>query len=245
MSKLTINIFGVKIDKLTYESFLNYISGAITNNKRLSIAYANADTLNKLYTDINLRTIFNSFDLIHPDGVGIYLASRILYGKNGLDTRLTGSDFYPLLINESIKSNWSYFFLGHSNEILKEIKRQFPSLKVSGINEGYDFNNSEVIHKINAANADILIVGLGCPYQEEWIFSNKDKIKFKIILTVGHGITIFANKKVRGPLVMRKIGLEWLVRLALNPLSNFRKYVMGVPLFIYRIFKMKLKSNLK
>ncbi len=238
----SINIFGINIEKLSYESFLSYISGGIENNKKLSIGYANADTLNKIYSDDNLKTVFKSFDLIHPDGIGVFLASRILYGKNGLDKRLTGSDFYPLLIHKSFEKNWNLFFFGHSIEILSEIKKQNPSLNISGVNEGYFFNDQEVINKINNANPDIIILGLGCPKQEEWIFKNKEKIKFKVILTVGEGIRIFANKKIRGPLILRKIGMEWLVRLILNPISNFRKYAIGVPVFVYRICKIKLKS---
>lgn len=238
----TFNILGADINNLTNESFLDYISEGIRNEKKLTIGYANADTLNKIYEDRNLKNIFNSFDLIHPDGVGVYLASRILFGENGLHRRLTGSDFYPLLINESINKNWSYFFFGHSNEILEEIKIQHPSLNISGMNEGYDYDNAKVIGKINKANPDIIVIGLSCPHQEKWIYHNRDKIKFKIILAAGDGIKIFANKKVRGPLVFRKIGLEWAVRLISYPISNFRKYVIGVPLFIFRIIKSKLKS---
>ncbi|MBK8551311.1 MAG: WecB/TagA/CpsF family glycosyltransferase [Ignavibacteria bacterium] len=230
------------IRNLTDESFLDYISEGIRNEKKLAIGYANADTLNKIYDDGNLKNIFNTFDLIHPDGVGVYLASRILFGKNGLDRRLTGSDFYPLLISESINKNWSYFFFGHSNEILEEIKVQHPSLNISGMNEGYDFDSAKVIEKINKANPDIIIIGLSCPHQENWIYQNRDKIKFKIILAAGDGIRIFANKKIRGPLIFRKMGFEWVIRLFSDPISNFRKYVIGVPLFIFRIFKSKLKT---
>lgn len=241
----TFNIFGADIGNLTNKSFLDYISEGIRTEKKFTIGYANADTLNKIYEDKNLKSIFNSFDLIHPDGVGVYLASRILFGKNGLDSRLTGSDFYPLLINESISKNWSYFFFGHSNEILEEIKVQYPSLNITGTNEGYDFDTAKVIGKINKANPDIIVIGLSCPRQEKWIYQNKDKVKFRIILAAGDGIRIFANKKVRGPLIFRRIGLEWVIRLISDPFLNFRKYIIGVPLFIFRIIKSKLKSILK
>ena len=101
----SIYIFGIDINKLTNESFLDLISKRIEENKKLTIGYANADTLNKIYESDELRSVYNSFDLIHPDGTGIYLDSRILYGKNGLDKKLTGSDFYPLFINESKNKN--------------------------------------------------------------------------------------------------------------------------------------------
>lgn len=239
----TINIFGVEINKLTNESFLNYIKAGINHRSRLAIGYANADTLNKIYDDSSLKDIYRSFDLIHPDGTGIYLASGFLFGKNGLNVRLTGSDFYPILINESIKNNWKYFFFGHTDSILEEIRKQHPLLNISGTNEGYHFNNSKVIEKINNAEPDIIIIGLSCPRQEKWMSENREKIKFKVMLAVGDGIRIFANKKKRGPLIFRRLGLEWLARLSSDPVSNFEKYVKGIPLFISRIMALKLKSK--
>ena len=218
-----ISIFGIEIDKLTNESFLEFISSGINDNKRLTIGYANADTLNKAYESEKLRSVYKSFDLIHPDGTGIYLASRILYGKDGLDKRLTGSDFYPVLINESIDKNWSYFFFGHRKEVLEQVKIQYPSLNISGTYEGYDYNTTEVIDKINEADPDIIIIGLSCPYQENWIFENKDKIKFKVILAVGDGIRVFAKNKIRGPVIFRKLGIRMAYKISIRSIFEFQQ----------------------
>ncbi len=117
-----------------------------------------------------------------------------------------------------------------------------PLLNITGMNEGYSFSDEEVIRKINAADPDILIIGLSCPKQERWICDNRDKINFKVALNVGDGIKVFAGYKVRGPEIFRKAGMEWLFRLFSDPVSNFNKYVTGIPLFIYRIFKEKLKK---
>lgn len=239
----TINIFGAEINKLSNEQFINYISKSISQNRKNTIGYANADTLNKIYEDKSLKKIFSTFDLIHPDGIGVYLASGLLYGKNGLESRLTGSDFYPILISESIKNNWKLFFFGHTEKILMEIKKQYPLLNISGTNAGYNFDNKKVIAKINDADPDIIIIGLSCPYQEKWMYENKDKVSFNILLAVGDGIKVFAGNKTRGPVIFRKLGLEWLVRLISSPFSNFRKYVIGIPLFIKRVASTKLKSK--
>lgn len=206
------------------------------------IGYANADSLNKMYNDDELKKIYGTFDLIHPDGIGVYAASRILFGENGLESRLTGSDFYPLLIEESIKNNWKYFFFGHSDAILSEIRSNHPHLNIAGLNEGYNFKDEEVIDKINASKPDIIIIGLSCPIQEKWIYRNKDKLNFKVALNVGDGIKVFAGKKVRGPEIFQKAGLEWFFRLINDPASNFNKYVTGIPLFIYRILKEKVNN---
>lgn len=240
----SINIFGIEVCKLSEDTFLEVIRESISENKKVSIAYANADSLNKIYSDEKLRKIYNSFDLIHPDGTGVYLASGYLYGNDGLEVRLTGSDFYMKLISESIKKEWSYYFFGHTAEILEEIKNVNPELKIAGIQEGYEFENEKVLKKINEISPDIIIIGLSCPKQEKWMYENRDKINFRVMLAVGDGIKVFAGKKIRGPEFMRKIGLEWLVRFFNNPALNFKKYIIGIPIFIYRIIKQKLKSGL-
>lgn len=233
-------IFGLRINRMTYESFLSIISEAIEKKEKKFIAYANAHTLNMMYEDTEFKKLFLNFDIIHPDGIGIYMASRFLYGEKGLDYRITGSDFYELLIKVSIKKKWSYFFFGHDNETLECIKKNHPELIIKGVNEGYHFDSTEVLGKINNSDADILIVGLSSPRQEIWMSENKKEIKAKIVIAVGDGIKVFAGNKTRGPEIFRKAGLEWFFRFLGNPSSNFKKYIIGNPLFVFRVIKKRL-----
>ncbi len=243
MNKIkTIKIFDVNISKIDNESFLKLINEGIAGKSKLCIAYANADSLNKIYGNSEIRKIYSSFPVIHPDGIGVYLASKFLYGAEGLDSRLTGSDFYELLIKNSILHNHSVYFFGHTEEILNEIANIHSELKIAGLQEGYSFSSEIVISDINRLNPDIIIIGLSCPVQEKWMFQNRDKINFGIMLAVGDGIKVFANKKIRGPLFIRRSGFEWFVRFILDPVSNFKKYIIGNPLFLFRIIREKFKS---
>ena len=237
-----MNIKGLKIDNTDYNSLLEFISDAVSNNLKKNISYANANTINRIYRNNSLLDLLNSFDLIHPDGTGIYLASRLLFKKEGLKEKITGSDFYPILANAAIKNNWKIFFFGHDAETLNKIKSVYPKLNICGFNEGYNYNNDELINKINAASPDIIITGLGFPKQEEWIITNKDKINYNVNLAVGEGIKIFAGTKIRGPVFFRKLGLEWLVRVIVNPLKYGKRYLLGNPLFLYRIFRLKMSK---
>lgn len=240
--KSFVEIFGIRIENINYDKFLNLFREGISSGKKMTIAYANADSLNKIYEDENLKIIYTGFDIIHPDGTGVFLASKILYGKNGLQERVTGSDFYERLISESVKNNWRCFFFGHKKEILDEIQKSNPLLKISGTEEGYNFESDKVIGRINSSNPDIIIIGLSCPLQENWISQNKEKINSGILIAVGEGIKVFAGKKIRGPVFVRKMGFEWFIRLISNPVKNFKKYITGIPKFIYRILKETVKS---
>ncbi len=167
MTTDTIEIFGIKINKLSDSDFLELIREAINDKLKITIGYANAHTLNSGYSDKSLADLLNSMDYVHPDGIGVLLASKKLFAESGLKNRLTGSDFYPLLIDECIKNNWSIFFFGHHSQTLEKIKQLHPLLKIAGTAEGYDFENNKVIEAINSSHPDILIIGLSFPLQEK------------------------------------------------------------------------------
>jgi N-acetylglucosaminyldiphosphoundecaprenol N-acetyl-beta-D-mannosaminyltransferase len=236
----SLEISGVNIKKLSYEELISEIKNAILGRKKLNISYANANTVNLAAGKSNFRNQLNSFDIIHPDGVGILIASKLLYGENKFPSRFNGSDFYPLLAEECIKNKWRIFFFGHHSSILENIKLAHPGLNVCGTAEGYSFHPVKIVSVINNAKPDILIVGLGQPLQEELILFYKNDFKCMVTIAVGDGIKVFAGEKKRGPEFMQKAGLEWIIRLFYNPFKYFRRYVIGNPLFLYRIIMHKL-----
>lgn len=248
MNKKRININGINIDILNYSQLSEDIKDAIVRGSQKTIAYSNANSINLSYTKHppdkfkSLKDSLNRFDINHPDGIGIYIASKILFGKSGLNERFTGSDLYPLLVNDAIKNKWKVFFFGHDDETLIKINSNLPGLAIAGIQNGFEYDDKELITKINTANTDILIIGLGTPRQEYWVSKYKNKLNCKVILCVGDGIKVFAGNKKRAPEFMRKTGLEWLARFAQNPLKYFKRYFLGNPLFLYRIIRIKMSK---
>ena len=199
-------IFGIKIAAVSYDELLNSIEETIDNKQRRIISYVTANSLNIIYEDQNVKELFNRFDIIHPDGIGTSLAIRLLYGKKAGYTKITGSDFYPMLIKAAISNDWKMFFIGDRIGVLEKIAERKKELKVCGFHDGYDLNSENVVQNVNESNADILIVGMGCPLQERWILDVKEKLKVSVILAVGDGIKVFAGVKARGSVIMRKFG---------------------------------------
>lgn len=234
-----IDFFNIKVSKVTYSTLLNLIESSILNSNVICITYANVNALNTLYNKKELKKLYSKFDIIHPDGIGIYLASRLLYSGNCFKERFAGNDFFPLLIDKAIKNNWSFFFFGDVIDNLKKIELNYPELNVVGYHNGYSYDES-LIEKINDVSSDILIVGLGSPKQEIWIQNNRPLLNTKIILAVGDGIKVFAGVKRRGLIIFRKLGLEWFVRVMQEPRRLWKRYVLGIPLFIIRIMKLKI-----
>ena len=233
---------GISVDAVDYNSMCSIIENAITENRKLKITYLNASCFNILYKNDRLKKLAEGFDVIHPDGVGIYLAAKLIFGSSAFTQRFTGSDFYPLLWNNCIKNQRSMFFFGHDEDTLGRIRNNIPGLKIAGVHNGYSYNDNEVVEKVNSSHSDVLVIGLGYPLQEEWVIENFSKLNCRVIICAGEGIKVFAGSKKRGPRFLQVMGLEWLVRLMLNPLKYFRRYVIGIPLFLYRIITIKIRN---
>ena len=240
-----LNILGINIYNISYDDLVLFVSNSISSGNKISIAYCTASTLNIAYTNDSLKNVLQLFDYVHPDGLGVYLASKFLYGTNGLKKRITGSDFYPILIDEGIKNAWRFYFLGDEDETLQKIKSVYPMLQTAGMHNGFNFDDNEVICDINKSKTDILVVGLGSPFQEEWITKYKNEIETKVIIAVGEGIKVFAGTKKRGFKFVRIIGLEWAVRLLNDPKKFWKRYLIGIPLFLCRVIKFKFRKRIE
>jgi N-acetylglucosaminyldiphosphoundecaprenol N-acetyl-beta-D-mannosaminyltransferase len=239
----TSEVFGIKVANVSYSELSKYIKETIDHNKRRIITYVTAHSLNIIYKNCEVKEIFNKFNIIHPDGIGTFLAIRFLYGKKNIEKKITGSDFYPILIDAAIRYKWRIFFWGNEINVLERIQNQHEGLDICGYDEGYKISLSKIIQNINMSKADILIVGMGCPLQESWIIKVKDELDVKVILAVGDGIKIFANVRNRGTKLFRNIGLEWAFRLLSEPGRLWKRYIIGIPLFILRIIKLYLRRG--
>lgn len=233
---------GIGVDAVDYNSMTNAIERTLSENRKLRITYLNASCFNILYKNDSLKKLIEDFDVIHPDGVGIYLAARLLFRRNAITQRFTGSDFYPLLWKSCIQNRRSIFFFGHDDDTLDRIRKNIPDLNIAGTHNGYDYADNDVVEKINVSGADVLVAGLGYPFQEKWVMKNFPNLNCMVIICAGEGIKVFAGSKKRGPRFMQAIGLEWLVRLVLNPFKYFKRYVIGIPLFLYRIITIKIRN---
>ena len=244
MQENIFKISGVNVNITGYKELLERILHELQSSRSepFTITYCNANTVNSVFRSTNLQDMLKSFDVIHPDGAGIYFASKFLEPGHGLKTRMTGSDLYPALAGLLLENGSRVYFFGHDDETLGLIKKENPGLNIAGMHNGYKYNTDTLIQEINNCNTELLVIGLGFVKQEKWICENRGKLKCKVIIASGDGLKVFAGTKTRGPVFLRKIGLEWLTRLFFNPLKYFKRYIIGNPLFLYRIILIKMRN---
>lgn len=226
-----LEILGVKIDKITITETLHKIEVFLSSGNTHYIVTVNPEMVVLAQKDAKFKNIINQADLAVPDGIGLVFASRWLYPKNPLKEKITGIDLMLKIISKQQNNAIKIFLLGAKNGIAKltalKLKKIYPKINIVGVfgGEADEKGDRVALALINKAKPDILFVAYGAPKQEKWIARNlKNLPSVKLAIGVGGAFDMISGKIKRAPLWMRKIGLEWLWRFAMEPRRISRIY---------------------
>lgn len=242
--KESIRLLGVRVDNLLLQDLCEAIQDAIQQQRKVLIANVNIHALNLAYQLVWFRNFLNGSQIDFCDGYGVLLAAR-LCGVH-IKERITYADMIWPLAKLSETNQFTLYFLGAQPGIVdraaEQLKESFPRLQVVGLHHGYfdksphSQENQSVISEINHYKPDILIVGFGMPMQEQWLVENWDKINVHVALTGGAVFDYISGEVARAPRWMTDHGLEWLGRLFIEPHRLWKRYLIGNPLFLWRVF---------
>lgn len=244
----TVDIFGVKVASTTLEELIELILNTIEYREKLILSYINVYALNLAYEDHAYKNYLKRSDIIFCDGIGVKIAAKFLNGTNL--HRHTPPDWFPELALKCAAAGHSFFFLGAGDGVTQKaaqiLKQQNPNIKIHGTHHGYfdksvdGIQNECVVDEINRLSPNILLVGFGMPIQERWIYENAARLNVNIILPVGAFFDYYTGDVIRAPRWMTDHGFEWLGRLIIEPRRLWKRYVIGNPLFFWRILKQKI-----
>ncbi|MBU2025783.1 WecB/TagA/CpsF family glycosyltransferase, partial [Patescibacteria group bacterium] len=145
--------------------------------------------------------------------------------KTRIPRRITGTDVANTLVKLTQSGNHTVYLLGGQKGATTAAKlaleKKYPKALIVGSRTGFlkkGQTEKSFRKSVNKAKPDILLVALGSPRQEYWIFKNMDKMpSVKIAVGIGGALDFLAKTKKRAPAFMQKTGLEWLFRLYQEP----------------------------
>lgn len=235
-----MKILNLNISNLSESELLEKVFQKIKLNQKYLIHHINVHITITSQKNKELEKALNNFSELFYDGIGIYLASKFLFGKSGIKERMTGTDFYPKLLQLASENTLRVFFLGGSREahdkLFEVINSSYKGVDITGQISNKEKISSAVLQNINT---DILFVGLGSPKQEIWSSENFIDINSKLFICVGSGIDYLSGVYRRSPLFFQKYGLEWLWRLFYDPQRLWKRYIIGNFIFTLRIIFQK------
>ena len=138
-------------------------------------------------------------------------------------------------------------FMGSSQKVLdlivKRAAEAYPHLKIVTYSPPYkpefsEEDNKAIVEAINAADPDLLWIGMTAPKQEKWTYSHWNELNIHChVGTIGAVFDFFAGTVERAPIWWQRHGLEWLYRLLKEPKRMWRRYIIGNSLFLWNMVK--------
>lgn len=229
-----VKIMNIDVLDCTIDELMDYTKQSIDDR---CLRRGTGVNLNQLYLLKNNSEFANSVkkcDILIPDGEPVMWIAKWL--GSPLKSKITGPEYTLRLFQLAADYNYKIFILGGkpgSAELaIENISKIYPNLpKPEYYCPPFGFEKDEdeinkIIEKLKHSKSDMLIMALGAPKQEN--FAEKYYREFQIPIIFGSGIAIdyYAGRVKKAPILLNKMGLEWLFRLVQEPKRLFRRYII-------------------
>jgi N-acetylglucosaminyldiphosphoundecaprenol N-acetyl-beta-D-mannosaminyltransferase len=240
-----VELFGVEIDPLRMDQAVAQISAWVADSDRRCrfVVTPNVDHVVMLQYHEGLQAAYRDAGMVLVDGAPVLWASRLLCcAEERLPERVAGSDLVPMLFEAADEQQPLAVFLlgaalGVAERAALNVRRRWPAIHVVGTYsppvgfERDERENEKILGLIEAAQPEVLVVGLGAPKQELWVHRHRGRLTAKVALCVGATIDFLAGERSRAPLWMQSAGLEWLYRVASEPRRLAARYAKDAVIF--------------
>lgn len=228
-----IGLFDVAIEDTTVAGASAAWIDAAQKGRRLRAVFANAHVVNEMSASASYRAVVASADRIYADGSGLAVAARMA-GRTLADN-VNGTDLFPRLASDAIKAGVRIFLLGGAPGVAERAQFKMKEFglgdAIAGTHHGYLKPGSKeeelAIEAANASGAEVVLVAMGVPLQDEWIARNEHRLSANVLCGVGGLFDFFAGSISRAPHAWRVAGLEWVWRLVQEPRRMARRYLVG------------------
>ena len=229
-----INILGISVDTYSMSETVEKIRQAVESRERMRVVTANPEMIYASDQDQRLKQLINSADVVTADGIGVVWAARRL--GTPVQERVTGIDLVQALFPAANAGKWRVFFLGGkpgvAEQAAKKVIDEYPEIDLT-VMHGYfkAEEESSVLERIVAFRPDLLLVGMGAPYQEYWVVEHSRLAT--VSMGVGGSFDALAGTVIRAPKRIQELHIEWLYRLWKEP-KRWRRQVV-LPRFVVRV----------
>ncbi|MBS4206709.1 WecB/TagA/CpsF family glycosyltransferase [Bacillus sp. FJAT-50079] len=223
------------------------------NNTSSVLVTPNVDHIVNIHKNPEFKDAYQKSSIILVDGAPLYFSSKLL--KKPLKEKVSGADLVPEVLKLAEKRNYKVFIFGSREGVpklaidkMKSEKNYSFTIDYYSPPFGFESNPKELsegIERIKRFRPDILLVSLGSPKGELFIFDNLNKFKVPISMQIGASIDFIAGTVKRAPLWMQKSGLEWFYRFIQEPRRMFKRYFINDSFFLILLIREYLKKDSK
>lgn len=235
-------ILGIRVCAVAWNEAMALLERLVEERRFTRVGFLNAHNANIACENRAFAEALDEF-LLLPDGVGVDMAAKLLTGEKFPDN-LNGTDFIPGFLRQATRP-LTVGLIGARPENAVEARERFevlaPQHRFVLVSDGYFDAASEslILQTIRELRPDVLLVAMGVPRQELWIMRHITAAHCTLPIAVGALFDFMSGAVPRAPQWMRRLRLEWIFRLVLEPGRLWRRYVFGNPVFLARVVREK------
>jgi len=243
------------INRTDYVKACDRIQALAQSRQSSYIVAANVHVVMLAYWQSDYKYILDRAALVTPDGMPLVWGIQLLgFTKQ---SRVYGPDLMLAWCERAARNGLPIYLYGGTANTLeslsKKLQNKFPALQIAGMHsppfrpltlkeEAADAD------RINRSKAAVVLVGLGCPKQEQWMYRQFGQID-AVMIGVGAAFRFCSGEVDQAPRWIMKMGLEWAFRLIKEPRRLWQRYVLTNPafvvLFLLQLIEQYLSSLLK
>jgi N-acetylglucosaminyldiphosphoundecaprenol N-acetyl-beta-D-mannosaminyltransferase len=246
-------VMGLPFDTIDERDLVRLFQDGVRSGTGGWIVTPNLDILRQFTADAESRDLILSASHRVADGTPIVWASRVAGAP--VPERVPGSDLVLSLPEAAANAGVRVFLLGGNPGVADAAAQRLEDLhpqlgKVGSYCPplGFEHDPAELARiksALRETSPVLVLIGLGFPKQERLIRWLRAELPQAWFAGVGISLSFLAGEQRRAPVVLQRLGLEWLHRLCHEPHRLFRRYVIqGLP-FSLRLFSWALRQRLR
>jgi N-acetylglucosaminyldiphosphoundecaprenol N-acetyl-beta-D-mannosaminyltransferase len=246
----TFDVMGLRLHNIHRSAIVDSVVEAVEDHGKLLVVNANAHCVTLSQSEPWMRGLFAQADIAFCDGAGVQMATKILKGFT--PHRTTPPEWIGAAL-ERLGPKARVFWLGGAPEVAQQAAASYEArfdVVTAGVQHGYfdaspgSAESRAVIARINESRPTILLVNMGMPRQERWLWDNWQELSPVVAITAGALVDHAAGRVRRPPRWVANLGVEWLVRLIREPRRLWRRYLLGLPVFGVYLLGYAIRANL-
>jgi len=228
------NILGISVNAVDYELATDRIIRSAKDGRPFAVSALAVHGVMTGALDPVHRHRLNNLDLVVPDGQPVRWAMKWLH-KATLADRVYGPELTLRVCEQAAREGLSIYLYGSREEVLDQLtinlQQKFPALKIAGsqpsrFRQVTAEEQASIVKTIKASGASIVLVGLGCPRQETWVFEHRELLSMPL-LAVGAAFDFHAGLVPQAPAWIQRRGFEWLFRFVQEPRRLWKRYTVA------------------
>lgn len=239
---MSTELFGFNIDTYSFNEAIKVAKELIDSDKVSQVITINPEMFENANKDLDFASIIKEAEMVIPEGIGVKLALKI-NGRN-VD-RIPGIDFAKKMLEEAALINIPVAIIGAQEEIItkaiENLTKEINGLNIIYYHNGYFENDEDIYQEIKLKSPKLILVAMGSPRQEKFIYSAKKVLNPALMIGIGGSLDVWSGALKRAPKIWQKLGLEWLYRTIKQP-SRLKRIFPTLPLFLIKALNYKFSK---